>query len=385
MSAFQLFRIVAYALAAWLAISIVGSWHWLLALLATALAISNVAIVWMLRDARRPLAILCRRRLVRTYVGWVCFLTGELLPLETEQTTNRKVLLRSKRDFSDGASRAKQVVRGHDALIDAALARIYENLTLRKSRGNSRTGGPLASFLIVGPEGVGKRYLARVVSKVLYGTSAIELFDCEKLHVDTLLGSKDRAGSLIDTVQLHPCSLLLFEKVEHASTEVLDVLKEVVSSGKVKQPGSDAKISLHDATIVLSTTRAASALETLASAGLRDAVLQQRVMETLNGEAEIDGQLLSALSEVLVCQPVSDQTKAEVVALLMKKECRDHGIELSNVDPEILATQVIQLEGEGGFAPAPGRVKKLLRKPLVAAAPERPPSLSLRLKTSTRH
>ena len=381
MRAFQLFRIIAYALVAWLVVSMLGRWHWLLALLVTVLAISNVAIVWMLRDARRPLAILCRRRLVRTYVGWICYLTGELLPLETEQPTNRKVLLRTKRDFADAASRAKQVVRGHDDVIDAALARIYENLTLRKSRGNSRTGSPLASFLIVGPEGVGKRYLARVISKVLYGTSAIELFDCEKLHVDTLIGSKDREGPLLESVRSHPCTLLLFEKIEHASPDVAELLTGLISSGQIKQPGSDAKTSFHDTTVLFSTTQSADSLASLVDAGLGEAVLQQRVMETLSGETAIDSCLLNVLSEVLVCQPVTDCTKAEVVALLMQKECREHGVELSNVDPEILATQVIQLEDQDGFAPAPARVKKLLRKPLIAATPERPPSLSLRIKT----
>ena len=90
---------------------------------------------------------------------------------------------------------------------------------------------------------------------------------------------------------------------------------------------------------------------------------------------------LSAVTDICYCEPPTDRVKAEVVALLMKKECRDHGIELSNVDPEILATQVIQLDDASGFRLAPQRVKKLLRKPLVAAAPERPPSLSLRVRT----
>lgn len=381
MRASQLFRIIAYALVAWLVVSMLGRWHWLLALLATVLAISNVAIVWMLRDARRPLAILCRRRLVRTYIGWICYLTGELLPLETEQPTSRKVLLRTKRDFAEAASRAKQVVRGHDEVIDSALARIYENLTLRKSRGNSRTGGPLASFLIVGPEGVGKRYLTRVVSKVLYGSSAIELFDCEKLHVDTLVGPKGREGALIASIRAHPCTLLLFEKIEHASSDVAGLLTGLISSGQLKQPDSDAKTSFHDATVVFSTTQSADSLESFVDTDLGEAVFEQRVMEILRDETAIGSQLLNVLSEILVCLPATDRTKAEVVALLMRKECREHGIELSNVDPEILATQVLQLEDQSGFAAAPGRVKKLLRKPLVAAAPERPPSLSLRVKT----
>jgi hypothetical protein len=122
-------------------------------------------------------------------------------------------------------------------------------------------------------------------------------------------------------------------------------------------------------------------VEALAGAGLGEAVFHQRAIELIGEETQIDHGLLNAVTDVCFCASPSDSVKAEVVALLMKKECRDHGIELSNVDPEILATQVIQLDDASGFRLAPQRVKKLLRKPLVAAAPERPPSLSLRVRT----
>ena len=99
--------------------------HWLLVLLVTATAISNTAVIWMLRDYRPPLARLCRRRLIRRYVSLVCYLTAEQLPLETEQHTGREVLLRSRRDFDIAAARAKPIVRGHDRVISAVLSRLY--------------------------------------------------------------------------------------------------------------------------------------------------------------------------------------------------------------------------------------------------------------------
>ena len=48
--------------------------------------------------------------------------------------------------------------------------------------------------------------------------------------------------------------------------------------------------------------------------------------------------------EVLLCDSPSDEVKAEVISLLLQKECRAHSIELSHVDPIILGTQVLQLD-----------------------------------------
>ena len=77
-----------------------------------------------------------------------------------------------------------------------------------------------------------------------------------------------------------------------------------------------------------------------------------------------------------------DRVKSEVIALLLNQECEAHCAELSHVDPEIIATQVLQLDEAYGFGPAPQLVKKLLRKPLVAAAEGNHKLLSLRVRSS---
>ena len=278
---------------AWIAVSTIGRLHWFFALLVTVLAISNVAVIWMLREYRPTLAALCRRRLVRKYVGWVCYFTGEQLPLETEQHTGREVLLRSKRDFDVAGTRAKPIVRGHDHVIDTVLSRLYENLTLRKSRRGARAGSPLSSFLLVGQEGVGKRYLMRVISKLLYGNSAIEILDCERLTADTLTGTKDREGVLLETVRQSPCTLLLFENIDKASRDVVSVLIQLVTTGHLKQPGATARVSFLDTTLALTTTKACSSLEALASAGLGEAIFHQRAIEVLLEETQIDQGVVS--------------------------------------------------------------------------------------------
>ena len=380
MRVFPILRIASYALLAWIVVSAIGRVHSLLVLLLALLTISNVAILWMLRAHRPALAVLCRWRIVRKYVGWICDLAGEQLPLETERRTGREVLLRSERDFEMARGRAKQIVRGHDAVIDTVLSRVQENLTLGRSRRGASAGSVLASALLVGPEGVGKRYLVRVIAKLLYGSSSVEVFDCQRLAADTFLGTKDHDGALSEIARQRPCTVLLFENTEKASQDVVSLLAQVMATGQCRPPGSTAPVSLADTTIALATTQASDSLAALVGAGLSESVLQLRAIEALSEETSIDPALLHAVADICYCAPASDRVKAEVVALLMKKQCRDHGIELSHVDAEIIATQVIQLEGESGFAHAPQRIKRLFRKPLVAAAGERPPALSLRVR-----
>ena len=99
---------------------------------------------------------------------------------------------------------AKQVVRGHDAVFDLMLNRLCETVMLRKRR-KDVVGGlpPLASFLLVGKDGIGKRYLARVLAKLLYRSAAVTVFECDKLSSDAVsqvLGAKGSPGKLADSV-----------------------------------------------------------------------------------------------------------------------------------------------------------------------------------------
>lgn len=379
---FSILRIVCYVMLAWFVISLLGRLNWFLLLLITLLALANVAVVWMLREHRTALANACRRKLPRHYVGWVCFFTGEQLPLDTKPHANcSEVLLRTRRDFEIAGMRAKQIVRGHDDVIDQTLSRIFENQVLRKSRRQGDLNGPLASFLLVGLDGVGKRHLLRVLSKLLYGIGAVEVFDCGRLTADILTGTKDREGELLEIVRRHPHRLILFENIEKAAPDVSQLIVQLLTTGNLRQPGAKTPVSFQESTVALATTKASIALATLAGVPVGDAAQHQRAIELIGDETQIDRALLSAVTDVCLFQPPSDLVKAEVVALAMQKECTAHNIDLSHVDPEIVATQVMQIEDSSGFQLVPQHVKKLLRKPLVAVTPQQHESLSLRVRS----
>lgn len=292
------------------------------------------------------------------------------------------LLLHSNSDFHIAAARAKQIVRGHDEVLDRTLSRVFENVTLRKSRRHSKSLGPVASILLLGDEGIGKRYLARVLSKLLYRTGRVEVFECDRITPESLIGIKGRPGDLLEMVRREPFQLLIFERIEKASAEVAGVLSRLLSTGQLTQPGVESAVSFQHTTIVF-TTKPSDSIANLDEAVLGRSAWRQRVIEYLRDERQLDSGMLSSVDEVLLCDSPSDEVKAEVISLLLQKECRAHGIELSHVDPIILGTQVLQLDDATGFAHAPSRIKKLLSRPLVAAAADEHDSLSLRVAIDT--
>ncbi|MCA9217922.1 MAG: AAA family ATPase [Planctomycetales bacterium] len=364
---------------AWYVFSVLGGWHWLLAMILIMVSLANAVTIWMLRENRNVLARLSCNPIAKKYIEGVCYLTGQQRPMdERPGAAANELELRSSEQFHIAAKRAKQIVRGHDEVIDRSLARIFENMTLRKARRTNKSIGPLASFLLVGNDGIGKRYMARVLSKLLYRSGRVEVFECDRITAESLVGIKGRPGDLLEMIRREPFQMLVFERIERASAEVTNVLSRMLTAGQLTQPGAEAAVSFQHATVVF-TTKSSDVIAGMDVQALGRANWQQRAIECLRDERQLDAGLLSAIDEILLSKSPSDEVKAEVISLLLQKECRAHGIELSHVDPIILGTQVLQIDDATGFAHAPNRIKKLLSKPLVAAAAAEHDSLSLRI------
>ena len=375
-------RILTYVVLSCCAVSFLQRWHWIFVVLAVTIAICNVAAVWMLRRHRRIVAACCDRDCVRNYISIVCRLTNDSLPRRTdsEPAEENRLRLRTKKDFDAAAANVKSFVRGHDSIIDRLFVRVLENVTLRKSRKHRHGTGPLASFLLVGPEGIGKRYLAKVVAWQLYGNGGIERFDSAELTVASLVGTRIAKGDLLQAIERTPCTLILFERIEKAVPDVVQLLVQLLTTGKVYLTDSQTAVSFEDATLVFTTDAIPPAWSAADSATNVNSQCVPALSELLASDLEIDPSLLNALTEILPCESPSDCVKAEVVALAMKQECSAHELELSNVDPEILASLVMLFDDSSGFRLLPHRVKKLLRQPLVAASAQQHTSLSLRVR-----
>lgn len=133
-----------------------------------------------------------------------------------------------------------QRITGHRDIIRRVAEAVYRSDSgLRDSR------RPSASFLFAGPTGVGKTELAKAVSEAVFGSSGsfirIDMSEfMEKSSITKLIGAppgytgySEGQSNLCEQVRRHPYSLVLFDEIEKADTEVLNLLLQILDEGMI--------------------------------------------------------------------------------------------------------------------------------------------------------
>ncbi len=178
-----------------------------------------------------------------------------LARMEEKETTK---LLRMEEEL-------KSKVIGQDEAA-SAIAR-----ALRRSRTDIKDPRrPIGSFLFLGPTGVGKTYLARNLAEIMFGTSdaliQVDMSEYMEKHTTSrLIGSPpgyvghDEGGQLTEAVRRRPYSVILFDEVEKAHPDVMNLLLQILEEGSVTD-SLGRKINFRNTIIILtSNVGAASA------------------------------------------------------------------------------------------------------------------------------
>ena len=159
------------------------------------------------------------------------------------------------------ADRLKERVKGQDAAVDAVVRAIKRNRA-----GVSYKRKP-ASFIFAGPTGVGKTELVKVLANDLFQTpDALIRLDMsefmEKFSVSRIIGSPpgyvgyDDAGQLTEKIRRKPYSVVLFDEIEKAHPDVLNILLQILDDGRITD--SHGKVVKFEDAIIVMTTNAGS-------------------------------------------------------------------------------------------------------------------------------
>lgn len=282
---------------------------------------------------------------------WTGILASKLLETEFKRIANLETVLKSKVVGQDEACE----------LVAAAIKRTRVQLSARRRP---------ASFIFVGPTGVGKTELVKVLANELFNTVdpliRLDMSEfMEKHSVSRIIGSPpgyvgyDEAGQLTEKVRRKPYSVILFDEIEKAHPDVMNILLQILDEGKVTD--AHGRTVSFENTVIAMTSNAGSSFNTsgLGFAKSEADISKDKAMKAL-GEF-LRPEFLSRVDEVVVFKPLTLDAYKGIAGLMigeMKEPLLEKNITL-NVSDEAYEL-VAKKASVGKFG---GRdVRKVVRK-----------------------
>ena len=201
-----------------------------------------------------------------------------------------------------------------------------------------------ASFIFVGPTGVGKTELVKVLGEELFdATEPLIRVDMseymEKHSVSKLIGSPpgyvgfDEAGQLTEKVRRRPYSVVLFDEIEKAHPDVMNILLQILDEGKIND-SQGRSVSFENTVIVMTSNAGSTDKDTGVGFNKTDTeIATDKAMKALR--EFLRPEFLGRIDEIVVFNPLTEENYAGIAALMldeMKEPLSEKGITLKYDD-----------------------------------------------------
>ncbi len=197
---------------------------------------------------------------------------------------------------------------------------------VKRSRVQTSNAHRPASFIFVGPTGVGKTELVKVLSEQLFSTPEtlirLDMSEfMEKHSVSRIIGAPpgyvgfDEAGQLTEKVRRKPYSVVLFDEIEKAHPDVLNILLQILDDGRVTD-AQGRTVNFENTVIVMTSNAGSEKNENLLGFGKTQAdASKEKALKALEGF--LRPEFLARVDEIVVFSPLSRETLIKISALML--------------------------------------------------------------------
>jgi len=266
----------------------------------------------------------------------------------------------------------KMEERLHQRVVgqDEAIAAV-SNAIRRARAGLQDPDRPLGSFIFLGPTGVGKTELARALAAFLFDDERamvrIDMTEYQERHtVSRMIGAPpgyvgyEEAGQLTETVRRRPYSVVLFDEIEKAHPEVLNVMLQLLDDGQLTD-GKGRTVDFKNTILIMTSNLGSQVIAEHAKRGGGDLDEGVRRQVTELQQAHFRPEFLNRIDDVIFFHSLGRAHIREIIAIQMRRLTK----RLANRRIAIeLADTALDLLAERGFDPAYGArpLKRLLQR-----------------------
>lgn len=231
---------------------------------------------------------------------------------------------------------------------------------------------PVGAFLFLGPTGVGKSELSKVLAEFMFGSEEAMLpLDMSEFQdessLNRLIGSpsgyvdSEAGGQLTERVRKQPYSIVLFDEVEKAHPRLLDILLQVIDEGRLTD-GRGNTTRFSETVIILTSNLGA---RQLAVPIVTEDVREQAMVEV---REFFRPEFINRLDEVIMFNALDNDSLYQILGLLLKQESKmanDRGLSLTFDDTAKRWMLAQNTEPEYGARPLKRIIRRTVREPLA--------------------
>ena len=219
------------------------------------------------------------------------------------------VLLNLEKLISENLIGQKEAIKA----VSTSLRRARAEITIK--------GGPIGSFLFLGPTGVGKTELSKVLARIYFGSEErmirVDMSEYQNtIDVYRLIGSATEQGYLTTRILENPFSLVLLDEIEKAHPDILNLFLQILDEGYITD-GVGRKINFKNTIIIATSNAGSKIILNYADKKIEQEKLKKKLLNHIFENAIFKPEFINRFDSVVLFHSLTKQNLLDISNLLL--------------------------------------------------------------------